>query len=79
MMTWKSKLPDTELEWSEEMDNVIYYSLILSRDYYKKTKFMGETGDKEDHRILKLSKILPNKRKSKQMTFAFKIPLFQHI
>lgn len=47
-MTWKSKLPATELGWSKEMDSIkyvyvihityhilyiIYYSLILSNNY----------------------------------------------
>lgn len=61
MMTWKSKLPDTELGWSEEMDNVIYYSLILSRDYYKKLNLWGKLGIRGNQRIIKLSKILPLK------------------
>lgn len=56
---------------------VIYYSLILSRNYYKKTKFMGKIRGKEDQRILKLSKILSLKEKKK--TFAVKIILLQHI
>jgi len=68
MITWKSKLPDTELGWSQEMD-VMYYSLILSRDYYKKTKFMGKIGDKEVQRILKLFKILPLKENPKNNDF----------
>lgn len=70
-MTWKSKLPDTELGWSEEMDNVIYYSLILSRDYYKKLK-----GESENSQTVQNTTI---KRKYKHMSFAFKILLFQHI
>lgn len=60
-MTWKSKPPDTELGWSEEMDNVIYYSLILSRDYYKKLNLWGKLEIRGNERILKLSKILPLK------------------
>lgn len=77
-MTWKSKLPDPELGWSQEMDT-IYHSLILSRDYYKKTKFMGKIGGSEK-RGSENSQTAQNttiKRKSKKMTFAFKILLLQ--
>lgn len=77
-MTWKSKLPDPELGWSQEMDT-IHHSLILSRDYYKKTKFLGKIGGSEK-RGSENSQTAQNstiKRKSKKMTFAFKILLLQ--
>lgn len=83
-MTWKSKLPATELGWSKEMDSIIYVcvclNLILSNNNEKKIKFMGKVGSKENKKILALSKILTFKKKStKQITFAFKILLPHHI
>lgn len=60
-MTWKSILPDAELGWSKEMDNMVYYSLILFRNYH--IKFMGKIGDEEKNSQTLQNPIIKNSNK----------------